>query len=204
MPPREWLEFKFAIESAARKRKDEEQKLLSATTIQLWLRRLPVGVGSPVVSPSNIVLSSESGPRQASRMSSAPSSITLQAKSQDHEAQNRPNLTSGNNSCKQTHSTRSAQGNPDEPLHPVLQSLDSSQNGPGDTERVNTAPWEHQGISADEWSVLFLDSAIRNTQQPNQKTDHQFAAPKHPAWRINKRPYEDDREGQDQKRVRSE
>ena len=125
-------------------------------------------------------------------MSSAPSSITLQAQSQDPEAQNRPNLPSGNNASEQAHRPRSEQRNPNEPLHPVLQSQDSSHDEPGNIERVNTAPWEDQGISADEWSVIFLDSAIRTAQQPIHKTDHQFSAPKHPAWRLNKRPHEND------------
>ncbi|PVH73462.1 hypothetical protein DL98DRAFT_519941 [Cadophora sp. DSE1049] len=134
----------------------------------------------------------------------------LQARPQDtHEPQthghpNQPNHDSTNSASKRLPCTNSEQSKLDDPLPTVGRLQSPSRDQPRNTKRGHTAPWEDQGISADEWSVLFLDSTIPQHQQSVRQQGHQNAALKSPASRLDKRPCENSERYQSQKRVRFE
>ncbi|KAK0124787.1 hypothetical protein ONS96_008668 [Cadophora gregata f. sp. sojae] len=203
-PPQEWLEYEFARESADHKHRYEEQKILGARHVRLWLGILPVGASLTVNPSPNVGPQRDMSRLQADASSSIKSSVTMQAEPQRRGVQTKPNRKSTKSTPAPPPRTESRKGKPNGPIQSTKEPRKPSQHPGRETKRRPTAPWEEQGISADEWSTSFLDSIVSQYQNSANEQVRQTPACKRSASRFTEMPAENSAEGDSRKRVRVE
>ncbi|KAG4431712.1 hypothetical protein IFR05_012811 [Cadophora sp. M221] len=167
-PPSAWASFNFGIETANLERRKKEQKIRGARNVRGWLGTVPPGTNPIVEARPN---ASTNGPRNISRHhqpspSPAPSSVTLQAQPcvQVRAFRPSPRIHATSSAAAETHRPALDHHTQVDRPQMSIRIRNPSPNLPSNPAPQNRIPWEEQRMSADDWAVAFLDSAIEEHQ----------------------------------------